>query len=141
MSVYQSPVGLSEAPVANQLSEMVTFKERLCNPVCVNSDNQPYGSVSYTYGTPVLNGTTVFIPIIAKIQILVPTKCCKADPLVFTERFEVAFQGRTSLPTSVTIQSVGTSQGLTYINREGQACGYYINDSIQVTIGASSTAS
>lgn len=141
MAVYQSPVGLSGAPVANQLSEMVTFKERLCEPICVNNNNQPSATVSYTYGEPVLDGTTVFIPIVASIQLLSPSSsCCKAIPQMFTERFTVAFQGRTTLPTSVTIQSVGTNQGISCV-KNGKAYGYVINDSITVTIGASSAAS
>lgn len=140
MSVYQSPVGLSGAPVANQLSEMVTFKEKLCEPICVNNNNQPKAVVSYAYGTPVLDGTTVFIPVIASIQLLSPSGCCKAIPQMFTERFTVAFQGRTTLPTSVTIESVGTSQGISCV-KNGKAYGYVINDSITVTIGAPSAAS
>ena len=113
MSVYQSPVGLSAAPVANQLSVMLTFKERLCQPICVLNDNQPSASVSYSAGNPTLVGTTVFVPIIAQIQILAPSSCCKAQPLIFTERFKVAFQGRTSLPTTTpVIESVGTDQGI-----------------------------
>lgn len=140
MSVFQSPVGLSDAPVANQLSEMVTFKERLCQPICVNNNNQPSATVSYTYGTPILNGTTVFIPIIASIQLLSPSNCCKAIPQMFTERFTVAFQGRTTLPTSVTIESVGTDESIACV-KNGKAYGFVINDSLTITIGASSTAS
>lgn len=140
MSVHLSPVGLSGAPVANQLSVQATYKERLCVPICVNNQNQPNATVSYTYGEPVLNGTTVFIPIIASIQLLSPSNCCKAVPQMFTERFTVSFQGRTTLPTSVTIQSVGINQGIACVNN-GKAYGYAINDSLTVTIGASSTAS
>lgn len=141
MSVYQSPVGLSAAPVANQLSVMLTFKERLCEPICVVNDNQPSASVSYSVGNPTLVGTTVFVPIIAQIQILAPSSCCKAQPLIFTERFKVAFQGRTTLPTTTpVIESVGTDPSLSCV-KGGKAYGYVINDSVTVTIGASSTAS
>lgn len=141
MAVYQSPVGLSAAPVANQLSEMLTFKERLCNPICVLNNNQPSATVNYTVGTPTLDGTTVFVPITAQIQILAPSDCCKAQPLVFTERFKVAFQGQTALPTAMpVITSVGTDQSLSCV-KDGKAYGYVINDSITVTIGAPSTAS
>lgn len=141
MAVYQNPVGLAAAPVNNQLSEMVTFKERLCTPICAVNSNQPIGTVSYTAGQSVLNGTTVFVPIEAQIQLTVPTGCCKAEQQLITERFTVAFQGRTTLPTSEpVITSVGTSQGLSCV-RNGKAYGYVINDSITVSIGASSTAS
>lgn len=140
MSVYLSPVGLSGAPVANQLSAMVTFKERLCEPFCANSSNQPNATVTYSAGTATLNGTTVFVPITASIQLLTPSKCCKAIPQMFTATFLVAFQGRTTLPTSVTIESVGTEQGVACV-KQGKATSYVINDSITVTIGASSTAS
>ena len=140
MSVYVSPVGLSGAPVANQLSVMVTFKEKLCEPFCANSSNQPNATVTYSAGTATLNGTTVFVPITASIQLLTPSKCCKAIPQMFTQKFLVAFQGRTTLPTSVTIESVGTEQSVACV-KQGKATSYVINDSITVTIGASSTAS
>lgn len=140
ITVHQSPVGLSAAPVANQLSEMVTYKMKLCKPICVTNNNQPIASVTYTTGTPTLNGTTVFIPVIASVTLLSPSDCCQAINQMFTARFTVAFQGRTDLPTSVTIQSVGNSQGIACV-KNGKAYGYAINDSITVTIGASATAS
>lgn len=141
MAVYQSPVGLSAAPVDNQLSVMLTFKERLCQPICVLNDNQPSATVKYSVGNPILVGTTVFVPIVAQIQILAPSGCCKAQPIIFTERFKVAFQGRTSLPTTQpVIESVGTDQSISCI-KGGKAYGYVINDSVTVTIEASSTAS
>lgn len=143
MAVYQSPVGLSAAPVANQLSEMLTFKERFCSPFCVLNSNQPSATVTYSVGTPTLNGTTVFVPITARIEILVPNSgCCgKAQPLVYTENFSVAFQGRTSLPTTTPqIVSVGTTQSPACV-KNNKAYGYVINDSVTVTIGAASSAS
>lgn len=141
MSVYLSPVGLSGAPVANQLSVMASFKEKLCQPVCANSSNQPSANVTYTAGTATLQGTTVFVPITASIQLLTPGNCCKAIPQMFTEKFIVAFQGRTTLPTSVAIESVGTEQGVACVDKQGRAYGYLINDSITVTIGAAAAAS
>lgn len=141
MSVVISPVGLSGAPVANQLSALATIREKLCKPICVNNNTQPNATVTYTAGDAILNGTTVFIPITAAVQILSPSPgCCQAIPQMFTERFTVAFQGRTTLPSSVTIESVGTQQGISCV-KNGQAFGYTINDSIQVTIGAASSAS
>lgn len=140
MSVYLSPVGLSGAPVANQLSVMVTFKERLCEPFCANSSNQPNATITYSAGTATLDGTTVFVPITASIQLLTPSKCCKAIPQMFTGKFLVAFQGRTTLPTSITIESVGTEQSVACI-KQGKAISYVINDSITITIEASSTVS
>lgn len=142
LQIYQSPVGLSGAPVANQLSEMVTLKASFCKPFCIANDNQPNATVKYEVGQPVLNGTTVFVPITAYVQIVVPGKCgCKADVIPYTGRFEVAFQGRTSIPTSLpTIESVGTQQSLACVNN-GEAYGYVINDSIVVSIGAAAAAS
>lgn len=134
MAVYQNPVGLAAAPVNDQLSEMLTFKEKLCIPVCVINENQPSATVSYTAGQPVLNGSTVFVPIVAQVQITVPSNCCKVDPLMFTERFTVAFQGQTALPTAEpVITSVGRSQSLSCV-KGGKAYGYVINDSITVSI-------
>lgn len=61
--VTLSPVGLAAAPVANQVAFLATFKEKLCRCVCATSTNQPFATVSYRNETPVLNGTTVFVPI------------------------------------------------------------------------------
>lgn len=142
VQVYQNPVGLSGAPVANQLSEMVTFKMRLCKPFPIANSNQPNASVRYEVGQPTLNGTTVFVPITAFIQLLVPgNNCCGAEIIPYTARFTVAFQGRTTLPTTTpAIESVGTQQSLACVNN-GNANSYVINDSITISIGAAATAS
>lgn len=70
--VTLSPVGLATAPVANQVSFLATFKEKLCRCVCATSTNQPFATVTYRNETPVLNGTTVFVPIVATITITTP---------------------------------------------------------------------
>lgn len=70
--VTLSPVGLAAAPVANQVSFLATFKEKLCRCVCATSTNQPFATVTYRNETPVLNGTTVFVPIVATITITTP---------------------------------------------------------------------
>lgn len=46
--VALSPVGLAAAPVANQVSFLATFKEKLCRCVCATSTNQPFASVVIT---------------------------------------------------------------------------------------------
>lgn len=56
--VTLSPVGLAAAPVANQVSFLATFKEKLCRCVCATSTNQPFATVTYRNETPVLNGTS-----------------------------------------------------------------------------------
>lgn len=142
LQICQSPVGLSGAPVANQLSEMITFKALFCKPFNIANSNQPSATVRYEVGNPILDKTTVFVPITAFIQIVVPGKCgCGAEVIPYTGRFQVAFQGRTSLPTTMpTIESVGMQQSLALV-KNGEACGYVINDSIVVSIGAASSAS
>ena len=109
MAVIVSPVGLAAAPVANVANIMATYKEKLCRPYCIDSTIQPQVSVVYTTGTPRLNGTTVFVPVRATITIVTQmNKCgCNAHTQLFTEDFVVAFQGRTALPTSVTLANVG----------------------------------
>ena len=80
----------------------------MCRCVCATSTNQPFATVTYRNETPVLNGTTVFVPIVATITITTPNACkCQAEAQVINERFVVAFQGRTTLPTSVTIEANG----------------------------------
>lgn len=130
--VVLSPVGLAAAPVANQVSLLATFKEKLCNCVCATSSNQPFAAISYRNEQPILNGTTVFVPIVVNISIQMPG--CNA-PQPITERFMVAFQGRTTIPASVTITQVGMTQGLIKIVCGKSKC-YAINSSLTVSIPA-----
>lgn len=131
--VYLSPVGLATAAATNSVSLLATFKERLCRSICANSTQQPNATVEYTYETPVLNGSTVFVPVVATITITTPGCCCAATSQVIKERFMVAFQGQTAIPTAVTITSEGITQGL-YKIVCGKSNSYAINSSIAVTI-------
>lgn len=136
MSVYLSPVGLAAAAVVNTLNVLVTIKERLCWKYNVNATNQPTIAVTYTNGTPVLNGTTVFVPITASVTITTPDNNCSCNPHVqtFTERFVTAFQGYTALPTAVAITVNGRDQFPTCVNSCSLASAYVINDSLTITI-------
>ena len=132
--VIISPVGSAATTItANQLNCLATFKEKLCKSFCINSTVQPQATISYTKETAILVGSTVFVPIIATITITIPGCGCKAQTQIFTEKFVAAFQGRTALPTSVTITSVGTQKGGSCI-KCGKAHGYTINDSLQITL-------
>lgn len=135
MAVTISPVGLAAAPVANELSFMATYKEKLCRPFCIDSTIQPQVSVVYTTGTPRLVDTTVFIPIKAVITVVTQNnRCgCNAHTQLFTESFVVAFQGQTSVPTTVTLTQVGRDQFGSNINC-GCAFSYTINDSLTLSI-------
>ena len=130
--VRLSPVGLAAAPVANQLSVLATFREKLCHPFCIDSSVQPLVTLVYSTGTPVLNVTTVFVPVTARITIVTGSGC-NAKTQLFTEQFYVAFQGQTAVPTSVTITSVGRVQGGANVQC-GCAYAYSISDSLTVTI-------
>jgi hypothetical protein len=127
-----SPVGLAAAPVANQLSILATFREKLCHPFCISSSIQPLATVQYSSGTPVLNGTTVFVPITARLTVVTGSGC-NAKTQLFTEQFYVAFQGQTGVPTAVTITSVGQLQGGSCIQC-GCAHAYSVNDSLTIAI-------
>lgn len=137
--VILSPVGLAAAPVANQVSFLATFKEKLCRCVCSTSSNQPQATVAYKYEQPTLNGTTVFVPIVATVTIVTPNCGCNATTQVITERFVVAFPGRTTLPASVTITPNGLIQGLIKIVC-GKSKWFAINNSLTVSIPAATTA-
>ena len=136
--VYLSPVGLATAPAANSVSLLATFKEKLCKYVCANSTNQPESFVTYKYDTPILNGSTVFVPIVATVTIVTQGCGCAATTQVITERFMVAFQGQTAVPTAVTITSEGITQGLFKVVCGKSNC-YAINDSLAVTITPATT--
>lgn len=130
--VRLSPVGLAAAPVANQLSVLVTYREKLCRHFCIDSSIQPLATVVYTTGQAVLDGTTVFIPVTARITVV--TGCgCNAKTQLFTEQFYVAFVGQTALPSSVTLTSAGRLQNGSCV-KCGKAFAYSINDSLTVTI-------
>lgn len=130
MSVSLSPVGLATtALTANQLSAMATFREKLCKSVCSvmgAASNIPV-TIQYTYGTPVLSGSTVFIPITTTINIPQFNGCECSRGQTITEHFDVAFQGQTAVPTNVEISSVGR-----VTHAQGNCM--LINDSITVTI-------
>lgn len=128
------PVGLAAAPVANQLAIHVNLRKKLCQPYCIDSSIQPFSSVEYTAGTPVLNGTTVFVPITARATITIPGCGCYSKPQLLTEQFYVAFQGQTALPTATpVIEAVGRVENGADV-RCGCAYSYSINDSLTITI-------
>lgn len=128
-----SPVGLATAPVANQLSILATYREKLCHPYCITSSVQQTATVEYSSGTPVLNGTTVFVPITARVTIVTQGCGCNAKTQLCTENFYVAFQGQTAVPKSVTITSVGRIQGGSCVTC-GKASAYSVNDSLTIAI-------
>lgn len=130
--VHLSPVGLATAPVANSLSLLAVFKERLCRCLCTDSSNVPFATVNYRYETPTLNGTTLFVPIVASIAIAMPHCGCDHVESI-TERFMVAFQGVTTLPTAITITDNGQTQGFSCVVC-GKSDHYIINSSITVAI-------
>ena len=135
MAVTISPVGLAAAPVANQLAFMATYKEKLCRPFCIDSTIQPQVSVVYSTDTPKLNASTVFVPIKAVITIVTQdNRCgCNAHTQLFIENFVVAFQGRTALPTSVTLANLGRDEYGSNVYC-GRANSYTINDSLSITL-------
>lgn len=135
MAITVSPVGLAAAPVANVANIMATYKEKLCRPYCTDSTIQPQVSVVYTTDTPRLRSTTVFVPVRATITIVTQdNRCgCNAHTQLFTENFVVAFQGRTALPTSVTLANVGRDAFGSNVTC-GRAYSYTINDSITITL-------
>lgn len=131
--VFLAPSGLATTPVANQLALQVHFREKLCK--CLNNQgilSSPSASVAYTTGTPVLNGTTLFIPVLATITMVNNCRCgCPSHPDIFTENFIISFQGYTALPTSVAINTLGRIEGqVANCNK----CFYDIYDSINVVV-------
>ena len=135
MAVYLSPVGANVAPAANELRLLAVFKEKLCKSYCIDSTIQPQTILSYRNGTPRLVGTTIFIPITATISVVTPNGCCNATTQIFTETFVVAFQGYSSLPTSVTVNQLGRDIQPSCVKCGCAHC-VTVNDSIQVIITA-----
>lgn len=134
MSVIISPAALATtASVANQASVTAQFTEKLCNKVCVNSSVQPQYTIQYSYSTPTLSGTTVFVPITAVITIVTPGCCNCGRTRIFNESFTIAFQGQTAIPTAVTITSLGR-EGAPSSIQCCKASSYTITDSLTVLI-------
>lgn len=138
MAVYLAPVGLTTAQVPNRVSLLAIFKERLCRRVCANSTNQPESFVTYQHGTPILNGTTVFVPIIATVTIVTPGCGCAATTQVITERFMAAFQEQSTLPTSIVIATEGQTNELANVSCGSSNC-LAVYSSLTVTITPGTT--
>lgn len=115
------------ALVANQVSLNVAIREKVCRYAyaskcakCNISTN-----VTYTTGTPVLDNTTVFVPVTAVVNVV---KGSCSVPVVFSETFIVAFQGQTALPASVAVTRLGSC-------KNPDRCGIInVNDSITVAL-------
>lgn len=141
MAVYLAPVGLTTAQVPNRVSLLAIFKERLCRRVCANSTNQPGSFVTYQHGTPILNGTTVFVPIIATVTIVTPGCGCPATTQVITERFMAAFQEQSTLPTSIVIATEGQTNELANVSCGSSNClAVYSSLTVTITPGATPAA-
>lgn len=138
MAVYLAPVGLTTAQVPNRVSLLAIFKERLCRRVCANSTNQPESFVTYQHGTPILNGTTVFVPIIATVTIVTPGCGCAATTQVITERFMAALQEQSTLPTSIVISTEGQTNELANVSCGSSNC-LAVYSSLTVTITPGTT--
>lgn len=141
MAVYLSPVGLSTAQVPNRVSLLAIYKERLCRRVCENSANQPEAFVTYQHGSPVLNGTTVFVPITATVTIVTPGCGCAATTQVITEQFEASFQEQSTLPTSLVIATEGQVNKLANVQCGSSNClAIYSSLTVTITPGATPAA-
>lgn len=112
---------------------LAIYKERLCRRICANSTTQPEAFVTYQHGSPVLNGTTVFVPIIATVTIVTPGCGCAATTQVITERFMAAFQEQTALPTAIVIATEGQTQELANVSCGSSNC-LAVYSSLTVTI-------
>lgn len=136
MALYLSPVGMSTAAVANSLDVLVTIKQGLCHPYSINGQTQATSTVTFTAGTPIFNGTSVFVPITAQGTITTPSNKCGCNPNVetFTETFDIVFTGQTGLPTAVTITNDGNHSFATETNACGFAHAYIINTALTVAI-------
>lgn len=130
------PVALAAAPVANQVDFGMNFRLPLCEPYCITSSQQPFADIQYSVdvSNAILNGETVFVPVTARISVQVPNGCpCDSTPQIFTEQFYVQFHGQTSLPTNVTVVSVGRVQNGANVEC-GCAYAYSINEALRATL-------
>lgn len=133
------PISPETSPSSDTQSLLIDLREKLCRPCCINSENRPEVAVRYSNGTPVVSGNTLFIPITATITFIVPgCKCLqcggnKSTTQIFTENFTVAFQGRTTIPTVVTIRSTGHIENYSDI-KCCKCFGYVYKDAITINL-------
>lgn len=131
-----APAGVNTTtPPANSISINATIKEKLCRQYCVNSTVKPQIYIEYVKGVPELNGTTVFVPISVVITIIVPGENSNINAVtrLYTENFTLAFQGQTSVPTTITIKDLGrSSEGTDIICCKART--YTIHESLLVSI-------
>lgn len=139
MAITISPAGLTAAPAANTLSVLAVINERLCKSYCVDSTLQPQVAVTYTQGTARIVGTTLFVPLTAVVTVVTQGNCCEANTRLYTERFVVAFQDVTALPTAITIDNLGRDVQPSNVSC-GRARGIEINDSLRITITPAAAA-
>lgn len=122
--------GLGAAAVVNELALLVNIKERLCRvPYCKRCDTSVQLNTEYSAGTPVLKDSSVFVPITAIVSAITSGTCNRANTQTFRETFVVVFQGQTALPSSVTIENLGSIQ-------DSDRCEASISDSITITLVA-----
>lgn len=137
MAISLSPVGLSAAPVANELHVLAAIKERFCREYCINADLLPQAFVSYKVGTSRFQNTTVFIPVDATVTVVLPNCCCNnALPKLYHERFVIAFANQTGVPTAVNLTQNGSDVQPAFFNQCNcnKANGIAINEELLITI-------
>lgn len=86
----------------------------------------------------IINGTTVFVPIIATVTIVTPGCGCQATTQVIVEEFMATFQGQTGLPTNVILTTEGQTQKLANVQCGSSNC-LAIYSSLAVTITPAAT--
>ena len=122
--------------VANRSNLTLDFDVPLFAPCKASSPLQPQYTLTYQAGIPVLNGSAVFVPITAVLTIVQAVgKCGCARTKIYSETFNVSFQGQTATPASVTIASVGRIGSLRSFGTCAGATRYGVTDSITVTLG------
>lgn len=118
---------------ATEQELLVEITENVCKSFCVNSDNLPTGSVSFSAGAVrVVNGIAI-ATIVAKVTIATPTGSCGcARTQVYTETFDIAFTATATNALSLT-QGVDTNVIPAY-TRCCKARGVKLTTTLTVTI-------
>ncbi len=123
-------------PVTTPTSEelLVEITENLCRPFCILGDAQPTATVTFSAGdVTVVDGNAIFT-VTALVTVVAPVdgKCGCAQPQVFREHFQMAFNANGA--NAITLEQ-GTALIVKPANVKCcKARGVHITTTLQATI-------
>lgn len=98
----------TSAQTANQLGLTVSFLERYRKPRRCSKSKPIQTTVTYSVGDLSLNGTTLFVPVIATVTAVYLLQSGGTASKTFVETFTISFQNQDALTSGATVTKYGT---------------------------------